>query len=131
MLSIGRFTRQKNFIFYLECIPEILKLDKELYFIFIGKGEEKEKILKISRKLNISERIFIINETNNVHYFMKKAEALVLTSLWEDPVFVLIEAVYNNCQVISSNWLNGPSEMMSEYGGHLFEYNVEKLIIDT
>ncbi len=131
MLSIGRFTRQKNFIFYLECIPEILKLDKELYFIFIGKGEEKEKILKISRKLNISERIFIINETNNVHYFMKKAEALVLTSLWEDPGFVIIEAGYNNCSVISSDCPNGPLEVINKDGGYLFNSNSKISLIST
>ena len=27
-LSIGRFTKQKNYLYYLDCIPEILKLDK-------------------------------------------------------------------------------------------------------
>ena len=72
----------KNYLFYLNCIPEILKLDPELYFIFIGEGEDKKKFLEISDKLNISDRIYIINHTKNVHYFMKKAKALVLTSLW-------------------------------------------------
>ena len=33
--------------------------------------------------------------------------------LWEDPGFVLVEAGYNNCQVISSNCPNGPSEIIS------------------
>ena len=128
-LSIGRFTKQKNFFFYLKCIPEILKLDKDLYFIFIGQGEDKKKFLEISNKLNISDRILTINHTNNVHYFMKKAHALVLPSLWEDPGFVLIEAGYNNCQVISSNCPNGPSEIISEDGGYLFESNNKKSLI--
>ncbi|MBD1167145.1 glycosyltransferase [Pelagibacterales bacterium SAG-MED09] len=130
-LSIGRFTKQKNFFFYLNCIPEILKLDKDLFFLFIGQGEDKEKFIEISNRLNISDRILIINHTENVHYFMKKAYALVLPSLWEDPGFVLIEAGYNNCQVISSNCPNGPSEIIAEDGGYLFESNVEKSLIDT
>ena len=128
-LSIGRFTKQKNFFFYLKCIPEILKLDKDLYFIFIGQGEDKKKFLEISNKLNISDRILTLNHTNNVHYFMKKAHALVLPSLWEDPGFVLIEAGYNNCQVISSNCPNGPTEIISEDGGYLFESNNKKSLI--
>jgi glycosyltransferase involved in cell wall biosynthesis len=49
LLSIGRFTKQKNYLYYLDCIPEILKLDKELYFLFIGHGEDKKKFLKISK----------------------------------------------------------------------------------
>ena len=45
LLSIGRFSKQKNFLFYLKCIPEILKLDRDLYFLFIGQGEDKKKFL--------------------------------------------------------------------------------------
>ncbi len=131
LLSIGRFSKQKNFLFYLKCIPEILKLDKELYFLFIGQGEDKKKFLEISNKLNISDKIFIIDYTKNVHYFMKKAQALVVPSLWEDPGFVLVEAGYNNCLVISSNCPNGPSEIIAENGGYLFESNSKSSLIDT
>ena len=129
-LSIGRFTKQKNFIFYLNCIPKILKLDKELYFLFIGEGENKKEFIKISKKLNISDKVFILNYTKNVHYFMKKAKALVLPSLWEDPGFVLVEAGYNNCQVLSSNCPNGPIEIIGKDGGYLFDSNSEKSLIE-
>ncbi len=129
LLSIGRFTKQKNFIFYLNCIPEILKLDKDLYFLFIGQGESKKEFIEISKKLNISDKVFILNYTTNVHYFMKKAKALVLPSLWEDPGFVLVEAGFNNCQVLSSNCPNGPKEIIREDGGYLFESNSENSLI--
>ena len=122
-LSIGRFTKQKNFIFYLKCIPEILKLNKDLYFVFIGHGEDETNFFKIARKLNISERIIVIKNTDNVHYYMKKSKCLVLTSLWEDPGFVLVEAGYNNCQVITSDCPNGPKEIISKDGGYLFQSN--------
>tara|TARA_B100000886_G_scaffold120503_1_gene81091 strand:- start:824 stop:1987 length:1164 start_codon:yes stop_codon:yes gene_type:complete len=129
LLSIGRFTKQKNFIFYLNCIPEILKLDKDLYFLFIGQGESEKEFIEISKKLNISDKVFILNYTTNVHYFLKKAKALVLTSLWEDPGFVLVEAGFNNCQVLSSNCPNGPTEIVGEDGGYLFESNSENSLI--
>ena len=122
-LSIGRFTKQKNFVFYLKCIPEILKLNKDLYFLFIGQGEDEEIFFKTAKKLNISERIIVIKNTDNVHYFMKKSNCLVLTSLWEDPGFVLVEAGYNNCQVITSDCPNGPKEIINDDGGYLFKSN--------
>ena len=62
---------------------------------------------------------------------MKKAQALVLPSLWEDPGFVLVEAGYNNCQVLSSNCPNGPSEIIAEDGGYLFESNSKNSLIKT
>ena len=129
LLSIGRFTKQKNFIFYLNCIPKILELNKELYFLFIGQGENKKEFIEISKKLNISDKVFTLNNTKNVHYFMKKAKALVLPSLWEDPGFVLVEAGYNNCQVLSSDCPNGPKEIIGNDGGYLFESNSENSLI--
>ena len=130
-LSVGRFTKQKNYFYYLNCIPEILKLDKELYFLFIGEGEDKKKFLELSKKLNILDRIFIINHTKNVHYFMKNADALVLPSLWEDPGFVLVEAGYNGCQVISSDCPNGPEDVVGDNGGYLFKSNSKSSLVNT
>ena len=128
---VGRFTKQKNYLFYLNCIPEILKLDNELYFLFIGQGEDKKKFLEISNKLNISDRIFIIDHTKNVHYFMKNANALVLPSLWEDPGFVLVKLVIMDCQVVSSDCPNGPSEIIGDDGGYLFESNSKNSLVQT
>ena len=130
-LSIGRFTKQKNFIFYLKCIPEILKFNKDLYFLFIGQGEDKKIFFEIAKKLDILNRIIVIQHTDNVHYFMKKSKCLVLTSLWEDPGFVLVEAGYNNCQVISSDCPNGPSEIISDDAGYLFKSNNSKSLVNT
>ena len=130
-LSIGRFTKQKNFIFYLKSIPKILKINSELYFLFIGHGENEKLFFEIAKRLNILKRIIVIKKTDNVHYFMKKSRCLVLTSLWEDPGFVLVEAGYNNCQVISSNCPNGPKEIISNDGGYLFNSNNEENFIKT
>ncbi len=129
LLSIGRFTKQKNFLFYLKSIPDIIKYNKELYFIFIGSGEEKNEFLSVLNNLGISDKVFTLEYTNNVHYFMKKSEALVLTSLWEDPGFVLIEAGFNNCQVISSDCPNGPKEIIGNNCGYLFESNSKDSLI--
>jgi len=55
---------------------------------------------------------------------MKNAEALILSSLWEDPGFVLIEAAMCNLSIISSDCKNGPSEFLNfGEGGILFKSN--------
>ena len=65
---------------------------------------------------------------------MKKSEIFILSSLWEEVGFVMVEAAINNCYLICSNCPNGPSEFLN-YGknGILFKNNVpnqlyEKLI---
>jgi len=131
LLSIGRFTKQKNFLFYAKCIPEIINLDEDLYFLFIGDGEQKLEFLNLLKKFNISDRVLNINFTNNVNYFMKKSIALVMTSLWEDPGFVIVEAGFNNCQVISSNCPNGPIEIIGKDGGYIFNSNSKNDFLKT
>ena len=44
--------------------------------------------------------------------------------------FVLVEAGYNNCQVLSSNCPNGPIEIIGKDGGYLFDSNSEKSLIE-
>ena len=48
----------------------------------------------------------------------------MLTSKWEDPGFVLIEAAFLRLPIISSDCPNGPKEILSNGdGGYLFESN--------
>ena len=66
----------------------------------------------------------MLDRTENVFHYMKRAKAFVLSSLWEDPGFVLIESALSNLFVISSNCPNGPKEIL-DYGksGILYENN--------
>ena len=60
----------------------------------------------------------------NIHKYYSQSKLFILTSLWEDPGFVLIEAALNNLPIISSNCKNGPDEIIrGNEGGILFENN--------
>ena len=43
---------------------------------------------------------------------MIRSNALILSSLWEDPGFVMIEAALCNSYIISSDCKNGPREFL-------------------
>ena len=60
----------------------------------------------------------------NIHKYYSQSKLFILTSLWEDPGFVLVEAVLNNLPIISSDCKNGPEEIIKgTNGGILFENN--------
>ena len=62
--------------------------------------------------------------SEHVLYYMKQAEAFILSSLWEDPGFVIIEAAFCNLLVVSSDCNNGPNEfLLNGKGGILYEKN--------
>ena len=59
-----------------------------------------------------------------MYKYLLNANCFILTSLWEDPGFVILEAALSNTLIISSNCPNGPSEILcgGDYG-FLFENN--------
>ena len=74
----------------------------------------------------MNEKIFLKGYSKNIFFFMKKAEVFILSSLWEDPGFVLIEAALCNLFIISSDCKNGPSEfLLNGNAGILFKSNKE------
>ena len=63
---------------------------------------------------------------------MKNAKAFILSSLWEDPGFVLIEAAMCNLYIISSDCKNGPKEFLKDgENGLLFSNNKKEALCDS
>ena len=61
---------------------------------------------------------------------MKKARALILSSLWEEVGFVIVEAAFCNLFVISSDCPNGPKEFLADSdAGYLFQSNKKNELI--
>jgi len=124
IINIGRLTRQKNQKFLIEGFYEILKLDPNLYLIVLGEGELENELKKISSKLNIENRILFLGYRENVFNYLNNAKCFILTSDWEDPGFVLIEAAFSRVPIISANCPNGPNEILENgNGGYLFKSN--------
>ncbi len=131
-LSIGRFTKQKNYFYLVNEFKTLCKKYPDQKLLIVGNGELREKIEKLIHKLNLDKNIFVIGHTNNVYYYMKKAKGFILSSLWEEVGFVIVEAAMSNALVISSNCKNGPEEFLSNgNGGFLFESNVKNALFKS
>jgi len=131
ILAIGRLTKQKNFEFLINCFKDISSKYKELNLIIIGEGESKKKLEKISKSLNIENKVYLIGFQKNYFKFLSKCQCFVLSSLWENPGFVLIDAAATNTTILSSNCKNGPIEILEEdKGGYLFQSEDKKNFLE-
>ncbi len=121
-ISAGRLTRQKNFSYLITEFKKFSDVNTKFDLLIFGRGEEKEKLEDLIKNLNLSERVYLMGYTEYIYEYMRRSEAFILSSLWEDPGHVIVEAAFNNSFVISSNCKNGPSEFL-QYGkaGILFE----------
>ena len=130
ILGIGRITRQKNFSLLINAFHKIQKNFPKLLLVILGEGEDKNKILNLISKKNLSNNIYLLGYKKNVYKYLINAECFILSSLWEDPGFVLFEAALSNTPIISSNCRNGHLDIMdNEKNGFLFDNNnVEDLV---
>ena len=122
LLSIGRLTKQKNFELLINFFYRLSDKYSKFELVIIGEGEDELKLKNLSRKLNIEKKVHFLGYQKNIFKYLKNAECFILTSLWEDPGFVIVEAALSNIPIISSNCPNGPEEII-EKNGYLFQNN--------
>ena len=120
-LSVGRLSAQKNHQFLINCFKKS-KIDSKL--LIIGDGELKKTLQNQIKTLHLSSKVQLIKFKKNINYYYKNAKAVIITSLWEDPGFVMIEAGFNQIPIITSNCESGPKEFIeNSKNGYLFSSN--------
>ena len=129
-LCIGRLTKQKNFHFLIECFKEISKFNNNFKVLILGNGEEEKVLTNLIKKYNLQNNIYLLGFKTNVFKYFKRAKGFILSSLWEDPGWVLVEAIYSNTAVISSDCPSGPKEIVGSNRGILFKNNSKKDFIE-
>ncbi len=121
ILAIGRLSFQKNFQLLLNFFKRESKKDSDLFLVIAGEGEQRKKIENFIIKNELENKIILLGYESNIHNLLKKCYCFILTSLWEDPGFALLEAAANDASIISSDCSSGPKEILSNgKGGLLF-----------
>ena len=124
ILSVGRLTKQKNFSYLINEFSEFLKINDDFVLFILGEGEDKKKLRQLIEDKRLKEKIFLLGFKKNIYSFMKNSEVFVLSSLWEEVGFAMIEAAMCNSYIISSDCPNGPKEFLNNgENGILFKNN--------
>lgn len=122
ILYVGRMSKEKNLEVFLKIVPEILK-QKEVYFIFIGEGRMKEKLMKEFSKMKVLEKVrfFSSVEREDLYRFYKIATCLVMPSYLEAQSLVTLEAKAAGLVVIGANRGGVKELIISEEDGLLVD----------
>ena len=124
ILAIGRLTEQKNFTLLINHFNKIKKNDDQIKLVILGLGEKEEYLKSLIKKFKLNERVYLLGHKKNVHKYLYNCVFFILTSKWEDPGFVLIEAAANRALILSSDCPNGPAEFLdNDKCGYLFKNN--------
>ena len=132
ILSAGRLTNQKNYLYLVNEFFEFSKINDQFILLILGEGEKKGEIQRLIKKRGIEDKVFLLGYKKNIYSYMHKSSIFVLSSLWEEVGFVIVEAALCNSFVISSNCPNGPKEFLDNgKRGILFESNQSKALLNS
>ncbi len=82
--------------------------------------------------MNLEKKIKFLGHVDNPYPYIKSSLCVMITSLWEDPGFVMIEASALKKTVICSNCPSGPKEFFDNgKNGFLFKNNNGQSLINT
>ena len=122
--TAGRLTKQKNFLMLCKAVKKIILNFPYFKLVIAGDGEDKNKILSYIEKNNLEKNIFLIGYVKNIFPYINSSQGFILSSLWEDPGFVLLEAGACKIPIFSSDCLEGPKEIIKDnVNGILFKSN--------
>ena len=92
IMTVGRFTHQKNPFFIVDIIKQYSKTHKDFVFWWFGNGELEEKVKEYATNQNIIDKIIFWGARADVNKYYSAADVFILPSLYEGLPVVGIEA---------------------------------------
>ena len=94
IFNIGRFSNQKAHWRLLKSFSYILtrRIDKNVRLVLMGNGEYEQKMHKLAKDLNISDKVCFLPFNKNPYKYLRNADMFVLSSNYEGFPIVLAES---------------------------------------
>ncbi|MEK7598160.1 MAG: glycosyltransferase [Patescibacteria group bacterium] len=103
LLSVGRFTAEKNMEFLFKSVAEILKKNKGVKFLVGGEGYLEEKLEKIVLESGTKSRVIFAGFVDNKikKNFYLAGDIFVYASKSETQGMILTEAMYSGLPIVA------------------------------
>ncbi len=98
----GRLSHQKNQEFALKVLSRLLKYQKDIKVLFVGDGETKLQLQKLSQQLNIEDAVIWHGETLDPAKLYTQCDAIIQPSRWEGCPYTVLEAMACARPIIAS-----------------------------
>ena len=112
--AVGRLTNQKDFSNLIKAFSLTANTLDLIRLVIIGSGEQKESLQDYVKDLGLESTVKFLGFQSNPYKFMNASDLFVMSSKWEGPGHVLIEALATGCPVITTNCPIGPSDSVQD-----------------
>ncbi len=111
ILGVGRFLRQKDFPTLIQAFHKVRSC-RPARLVILGDGNERASLEVLIRELGIENDVSLPGFDSNPFKYMRRANVFVLSSLWEGPGHVVIEALAAGVPIVATDCPAGPRETL-------------------
>lgn len=113
VLSVGRLATAKDHATLLKAFALVF-LKRRVRLVILGDGPERESLMKLAERLNLSEHVDLPGFKVNPFTYMSRASVFVLSSWYEGFPNVLVQAMACGTPVVSTDCRSGPREILED-----------------
>lgn len=99
---VGSFNYQKNVLFILDILKELIKVNQHYKVLMIGAGKFEEEFSVKAKELGIAKNVICIGNRKNVNQYMNTMDLFLFPSRWEGFGIVLLEAQASGLKCFTS-----------------------------
>jgi len=103
LCHVGRFCDEKNQIFIIDILKELIKTKQNTKLLLIGDGDTKDDIIKYCKKLNIEKNVIFLGNRNDVNKILQGSDVFVFPSKFEGFGLAVLEAQSEMLPVVCSD----------------------------
>ena len=92
IVTVGRLCHQKGIDIMLDNIERLSNERKDFHLYIIGDGEEREKLIEKTKKLNLEDYVTFLGNQKNPFKYLKEMDLFYLSSRYEGQGMVILEA---------------------------------------
>lgn len=103
LIQVGELNKNKNQIMIIEAIRRIIKTNKNVKLLLVGKGILKDYYLEKIKEYNLEKNVFLLGYRKDIPKLLKISDCLISTSKREGLPVNLIEAAMSGLPIIATD----------------------------
>ena len=92
IICVARFRPEKNQVFLIDVLKEMLKVRQDVVFVFAGEGPCEDEVKAKAKEYGVEEHTRFLGMRTDIPDVLCAADAFVLPSFWEGLPVTVIEA---------------------------------------
>ena len=127
LLTVCRLSEEKNLVFLLKVFQKIMKKRKNVYFMIVGDGPEKEDLEKQSFRLGLKEKIIFTDKVSysRIPSFYNASNIFLFSSLSEVQPTIFTEAMASGLPIVAIKAIGSEDVITNGENGFLVSNNVD------